>query len=131
MESTINNGTEIYELVEEKMVITPVGIIPLDLNAGYFFLSKLATKHTHVYEYRLSIFEKHDEKYRGIRTDFVHKWLRTVSNSPENIKHELIRNRKVLPNPAGYNIETELAYPLEETLLPIAKRCFVKYLSGA
>jgi hypothetical protein len=84
-----------------------------------------------VYQYRLTFFEKHDEKYRSIRTDYVHAWERSVSNSPENIKHELIRNRRDLPNPAVYNIQTELVYPLEETLLPIAKRSFVKYLSGS
>jgi len=53
-----------------------------------------------------------------------------VSNSVENIKAELIRNHPELPNPAVYNIETVLAYPMEETLLPIAKRSFVKYISS-
>ncbi|MGH2566213.1 MAG: hypothetical protein ACRDE5_16965, partial [Ginsengibacter sp.] len=78
----------------------------------------------------LMIYEKHDEKYRGIRTDFINQWIRSVSNSAENIKAELIRNYPQLPNPAVYNIETELAYPMEETLLPIAKRSFVKYISS-
>jgi hypothetical protein len=129
IQSTINNGTEIYELVEDKMIITPVGIIPLDLNEGYFFLSKAATKDTHVYQYRLSIFEKHDEKYRSIKTEFVASWHRNIVNTYENIKSELIRNRIVLPNPAVYSIEIELSYPVEETLLPIAKRSLVRYIS--
>src|SRR5574339_1031460 len=34
MKTTINNGVEIYELVEDKIVITPVGIIPLDKQEG-------------------------------------------------------------------------------------------------
>jgi hypothetical protein len=131
IKTTIQTGAEIYEFVEAKLSIEPVGLIPLDVNEGYLLIKDGNYNATVVYQYRLTIFEKHDEKYRGIRTDFVHKWLRTVSNSPENIKHELIRNRKELPNPAVYNIETELAYPLEETILPIAKRCFVKYLSGS
>src|SRR6185437_2493086 len=67
------------------------------------------------------IYEMHDEKYRGIRTDFINQWIRSVSNSAENIKAELIRSYPQLPNPAVYNIETPLAYPMEETLLPIAK----------
>ncbi len=54
----------------------------------------------------------------------------SIKHFEENIKAELIRNRKELPNPAVYNIETALAYPMEETLLPIAKRSFVKYLSS-
>ena len=130
IKSTIQTGAEIYEFVETKLSIEPVGLIPLDVNEGYIFIKDGNYDATVVYQYRLTIFEKHDEKYRGIRTDFVNKWQRSVSNSPENIKHELIRNRKSLPNPAVYNIETELAYPLDETLLPIAKRCFVKYLGA-
>jgi hypothetical protein len=131
IKTTIQTGAEIYEFVEAKLSIEPVGLIPLDVNEGYIFIKDGLYSTTVVYQYRLTFFEKHDEKYRSIRTDYVHAWERSVSNSPENIKHELIRNRKELPNPAVYNIQTELAYPLEETLLPIAKRTFVKYLSGA
>ena len=36
---TISNGTEIYEFVEDKLVIYPVGLVPLDCLEGYFFLS--------------------------------------------------------------------------------------------
>ncbi len=129
MESTISNGTEIYEMVEEKMIITPVGLIPLDLNEGYFFLSKSSTHDTWIYQYRLSIFEKHDERYRSIQTEFITSWKRTIVNTYENIKSELIRNRNVLPNPAVYSIEIESSFPMEETLLPVAKRSLVRYIS--
>lgn len=128
--NTIETGTEIYEFVESNLTIEPVGLLPLDTNEGYLFLKDSRYNDTVVYQYRLTIFEKHDEKYRGIRTDYVQQWRRTVSNSPENLKRLLIKERKDFPNPAVYNIETKLAYPLEETLLPIAKRCFVKYLAN-
>ena len=129
IKGAIQNGTEIYEFVEDKLTIEPVGIIPLDTNEGYLLISDGRFNTTIAYQYHLTIFEKHDEKYRGIRTDFINQWIRSVSNTAENIKSELIRNRKELPNPAVYNIETALAYPMEETLLPIAKRSFVKYIS--
>jgi hypothetical protein len=58
MKTTISNGTEIYEFVEEKLTITPVGIIPLDIQEGYFFLSSGNTRSTYVYQYRLSFFRK-------------------------------------------------------------------------
>jgi hypothetical protein len=130
IKTTIQNGTEIYEFVESKININPVGIIPLDTNEGYLLICDGRFNTTVAYEYQLTIYERHDEKYRGIRTNFIYQWIRSVSNSPENIKAELIRNRRQLPNPAVYNIETSLAYPLEETLLPIAKRSFVKYIAG-
>ncbi len=131
MKTTIFNGTGIYEFVEEKISICPVGIIPLDTQEGYFFLSTGEIRQTRAYHYRLSIFEKHDEKYRSIKTVFIDHWTRSISSTPEHIKAELIRRRKDLPNPAVYSIETDLKFPMEETLLPIAKRSLVKYISAA
>jgi hypothetical protein len=128
--TTINNGTAIYEFVEQKINITPVGIIPLDIQEGYFFLSTHDTKSTRVYHYRLSIFEKHDEKYRSIKTAYIDRWHRSLANTYEHIKSELIRHRSDLPNPAVYSIESALAFPVDETLLPVAKRSLVKYITA-
>ncbi|HYM93733.1 MAG TPA: hypothetical protein VET23_06315 [Chitinophagaceae bacterium] len=130
IKNTIQNGTEIYEFVEEKMTITPVGLIPLDIHEGYFFLSAGNTKNTRVYHYRLSIYEKHDEKYRSIKTSYIDLWQRNIAHTYEHIKSELIRHRNDLPNPAVYSIETGLSFPVDETLLPIAKRSLVKYISS-
>jgi hypothetical protein len=129
MKTTISNGTEIYEFVEEKLTISPIGIMPIDTQEGYFFLSAGNTKSTYVYQYRLSFFEKHDEKFRSIKTNYVELMHRSMVNTYESLKSELIRNRTELPNPAVYSIETGLSFPVEETLLPIAKRCLVKYIS--
>jgi len=130
MSSTIKDGAGIYEFVEEKLSILPVGLIPLENNEGYFFLCNGSFHQTQVYQYRLSIFENHEEKYRSIKTSFVAEWQRTFVNTYENIKTELIRNKMDLPNPAVYSIETDLSFPLEETLLPVAKRSLVKYISA-
>jgi hypothetical protein len=131
MNTTIKNGTEIYEFVEDKLKIFPVGLIPLENREGYFFLSNGKLRDTKVYQYSLSIIEKHDEKYRSMRTEFIAGWERNFINTYEQIKSELIRYRTDLPNPAVYGIETELSFPIEETLLPIAKRSLVKFLSDA
>ncbi|MGZ3839682.1 MAG: hypothetical protein ACXVBR_07670 [Flavisolibacter sp.] len=129
MKTTISSGAEIYEFVEEKLIITPVGLVPLDIQEGYFFLSAGPSKNTRVYHYRLSIFEKHDEKFRSIRTAYLDAEQRSLVNTYENIKYNLIKRHGLLPNPAVYSIETELSFPVEETLLPIAKRSLVKYIS--
>lgn len=128
MHSTISCGTEIYEFIEDKMQINPVGIIPLKQDEGYFFLSE-NKQHTRVYYFRLSIFENQDEKYQSIRTEFIQSWYRNFVNTYESIKRELIKNKTDIPNPAVYAIETELHFPVEETLLPIAKRSLVRYIS--
>jgi hypothetical protein len=130
MKRTISSGTEIYEFVEDKLNIFPVGLLPIETNEGYFFLSEGSYRDTRVYQYRLSFFEKHDEKYRSIKTEFVGQFERNMVNTYELIKIELIRNRKDLPNPAVYSIETDLSFPVDETLLPVAKRTLVRYITA-
>ena len=85
---------------------------------------------TLVYAYRLTIFERHDEKFRGIHTQYVQEYRKDLVNTIGHIKTTLIRERNALPNPAVYCIETPLVVPVDETLLPIAKRSLVKYIAG-
>ena len=131
MKTTISSGTEIYEMVEQSISIQPIGIIPLDTSEGYLFLRSTLEKQTKVYQYRLGFFERHDEHYRTLKTNFVDSWISNIANSYENIKGELIRSKAQLHNPAVYCIETNLSYPVDETFLPIAKRSFVKFLAAA
>jgi hypothetical protein len=127
---TIEGAAAIYDYVEERIEISPVGLVPLQCEEGYFFLQDGSFSDTRVYQYRLSIYEKHQEKYRSIRTEFVDSWQRNFVNTAESIKGELLRSRSYMPNPAVYNIEISLRLPVDETLLPIAKRSLVKFIHG-
>jgi len=129
MKRTINSGTEIYEFVEDKLHIYPIGLLPIETNEGYFFLSEGTYRNTRIYQYRLSFFEKRDEKYRSIKTEYIGQYERSIVNTYELMKIELIRKRKDVPNPAVYSIETDLSFPVDETLLPIAKRTLVRFIS--
>jgi len=103
--------------------------MPLENKEGYFFLCEGQTKNTWVYQYRLSMFEKHDAKYRSIKTEFIDVWQRNYVNTYQNIKAELLKNKTELPNPAVYAVETDMSFPIEETLLPVAKRSLVRYIT--
>ncbi|HSC53156.1 MAG TPA: hypothetical protein VLC98_06050 [Phnomibacter sp.] len=129
MKSTIEGGAEVYEFVEGRMEISEVGLLPLDTNEGYFLLRDGRYTDTKVYQYRMMFFEKQSSKYRSIRTEYVYSWKRSVANTCESIKAELLRNRNFMPNPAVYSIETSLSFPLEETLLPVAKRYLARYIT--
>jgi hypothetical protein len=129
MKTAISNGTEIYEFVEDKLSIHPVGIMPMTSKEGYFLLCDGSANATRVYSYYLSFFEKHDEKYRSMRTEYIDSWQRSFTNSYEAIKSELLYRKPELPHPAVYAIETSLKFPLDETLLPVAKRSLVRYIS--
>ena len=131
MDPAIQTGKEIYDFVESRLSIDPVGIVPLMPNSGYFSLRNGNENTNWVYEYHLTIFEGKDDKYRGINISLVDTYQQSLVNTPENVKLNLIRSRKHLPNPAVYYVYTDIAFPLEQTLLPVAKRSLVKYISDA
>lgn len=128
LNSTIKEGAEIYEYVAENLSIFPVGLIPLETAEGYLLLCDGRCSHTLVYTYRLTIFERHDEKFRGIHTQYVQEYRKDFVHTIGHIKTMLIREHS-LPNPAVYCVETPLVVPVDETLLPVAKRSLVKYIA--
>ncbi|WP_332367959.1 hypothetical protein [Spirosoma telluris] len=53
---------------------------------------------------------------------FVETVRKSLANTVENIKLDLIRRHRYLPNPATYMLESKRIYPVQETLLPIARQ---------
>jgi hypothetical protein len=131
MDPALQTGRQIYDFVESCLEIDPVGVVPLLPYNGYFTLRN-GNERTHwVYEYQFTLFESKDDKYRGIHINLVETFEQNLVNTPESIKQYLIRNRKHLPNPAMYHVQSDINFPLQQTLLPVAKRCLVKYISDA
>ncbi len=129
IKTQMQNGRELYEFVEAKLQIEPVGIVPLQSDEGYLLLSNGIGVDTQVYNYKLTIFESASEKYRAIRTHYLRSYIRKFTNTYEAIKLDLIRTNRALPNPATFLVRSEQAFPLQETLLPIAKRSLVRFIS--
>ncbi|MFN6944757.1 MAG: hypothetical protein ACK4ND_07395 [Cytophagaceae bacterium] len=127
----LTRGKDLYEDIEDKMSISPVGISPLYPDEGYVFFMFPFEKDARVYEYQITIFENANEKFRGVHMNFLECISKGIGNTFESIKLELIRKYKKLPNPATYLIESKASYPLNETLLPIAKRLLVKHIYSA
>ena len=122
-------GKNIHEYIESKTEFSPVGISPLYPDMGYIFINQEHEKETFIYQYQITVFERAEEKYRGIHTSFVEAYTKKLTNTFENIKIDLTRKYKNLPNPATYLVNCKINCPIDETLLPIAKRLVVKYVS--
>lgn len=131
MNPAIQIGKEIYDFVESHLNIDPVGIMPLMPYHGYFSLRNGRERTNWIYEYQLTIFEGKDDKYRGINVNFIDTYEHSITNTPEAIKLNLIKRNQFLPNPAVYYVHSDITFPLEQTLLPVAKRSLVKYISNA
>jgi len=126
---TVEEGKELYEFVERHLEISPVGITPMYHNEGYLFLDAYPGKETQVYVYRITVFENLHEKYRGISTEHLQTVRRGLAQTHEHLKVQLVRERQQLPNPATFVVVAKVPLPLEQALLPIAKRSLVKYVA--
>ena len=130
IERKLGIGREIYEEVEDKLEVFPIGILPLRTEEGYFFLSDYLKKLVNVYYYQVTIFENIQERFRGIQTRFLFDYNISVTSSYEQIKYKLIEEHRQLPNPATYAVEFKQSFPLSETMLPVAKRSLVRFISA-
>ncbi len=126
----INEGEEIVAEVQKNLQVVPVGILPLYKNDGYLLLHEPMINETRVYQYNLTIFENKNERLRGLKTFYVETIKKSMMNTFENIKLDLVKRYKHLPNPATYLVESKYVLPLEETLLPIAKKKVVEVMLG-
>ena len=121
-------GKELYEEVEDKVEIFPVGLLPLGVEEGFFMLSDFMKKMINVYYYNITIFESALEKFRGIQTTLVSQYEMSITNTYQNIKYELLKDTKQMP--AIYVLEFKETFPLTETMLPVAKRMLVRYVTA-
>lgn len=128
IQEKLGNGKEIYESVEHHLEIQPIGILPLYSDEGYMLIANGKDTETKVFGYEITIFTKATEKYRAIRTNYIDSYVKSFMNTYENIKIDLIRRNKQLPNPATFLIHSPHNFPLYETFLPVAKRSLVRFI---
>ena len=119
---TINEGKEIYDLVERNIEIAPVGIMPVYNHEGYVLINADKTDDVHIYQYQHSIIVQAHENMRSLSLKYLHKEVKSLANTVEQIKLNLIKNFKSLPQPATYLCVSKLSFPMMETLLPVTKR---------
>lgn len=125
----LQEGKSLYEYVEQHLEVLPIGICPLYQEEGYMFLHEEILRHIKIYQYQISVFENAENHYRGIHIRYLETIQKSIFETFENLKISLLRKYSELPNPATYLVNAKLPYPLEETLLPIAKRVLVRHIS--
>lgn len=122
----IEDGKNIYDFLEAEMKIEPIGISPLYQKEGYVFLSFDKSKDVFVYRYKVNLFQNSIDIFKGIMMQLIQKARRSILNTYENIKLDLIKTNRELPNPATYSICSKQMIPLEESFVPISKRLILK-----
>jgi hypothetical protein len=129
IEDAIDEGTTIFEFVEDHLEMEEVGIVPSYLQEGYLFVPDYEQSQMHILQYSMSIFTSATERYRSLRTSHVKSVeYSLLQASPQTLKLALMDERRDLPNPATYAFNFELDFPYEPTVLPVAKRKLMRYL---
>jgi hypothetical protein len=122
----LDKGKSIYDHVESQVSLQPVGIYPLYTREGYLLVQERMKVEMHIYRYDVQVFQQEGERFGGINLEFLEQQPLSLMNTCERIKLDLVRKYRDLPNPATFWFFSEQEYPLEATLLPVAKRQLVK-----
>jgi len=125
----IEEGQTIFNFVDDHIRVEEVGILPSYVEEGYLLVPELKTGMLHVILYEVSIFTSEENKYRNLKTTTVKTLpFSAVGISPRAVKMDLVSEHRERPNPATYFFETDLDFPFAETILPVAKRKFLRRL---
>jgi hypothetical protein len=129
--AAIEEGTTIFNFVDEHILIEEVGIMPMYNQEGYWFVPDMRNAVLHVLRYEVALFSSPQEKYRTLKTVHVESLEEgTVRHSPESVKLHLVEKYADLPNPATYRCDTDIDFPYLETFLPVAKRKLMARLAA-
>jgi len=131
LQDTLEAGKEIYEIVERNMEIIPIGLTSLYQKEGYMFIDHAGNRSFYIYQYKITVFEGSTDKYRAIHAMFIDRVKKSMAVTYEQMRLKLVQKNKDLPNPATYLINSKFTYPLNETVLPVAKRLLVRYVNVA
>jgi hypothetical protein len=126
---SIDEGTERFTEVEENVKISPVGIVPLRLQEGYLLFLHTFQPLVSIFEYQLALYNEMKQRY--LKTTFVETVRIGIGNTVSQIKVDLTKKNKSLPNPATYVVESRYDYPLQETLLPVAEKLMLREINIA
>lgn len=127
----IEQGRTIFNFVDESLSVEEVGIIPSYIEEGYLLIPEAGRGTLHVLRYEVSIFTDANERYRNLKTVAVQTLpLSSIRQSPARLKQDLIELYRDLPNPATYYFNTDIEFPFNETLLPVAKRKLLRQISS-
>jgi hypothetical protein len=131
IEEAIDEGIILFDFVDENISLDQVGVLPIYKDEGYFMVTDNTAFELQVHRYESTLFSSGNENYRSLKTEFVKSERQVIiRRSPESIKHELIKERKDLPNPATFLFDSELDFPFAETIFPVVKRKLISHIAA-
>ncbi|MGK9368339.1 hypothetical protein ACSSWA_05525 [Melioribacter sp. Ez-97] len=131
IKETLEEGAAVYDFVENNIEIKEIGLLPIYKDEGYFFVRDNQERMLYIYKFSMAKVVNSNVPFQSLKTNFLEAFKEEATVvPPEAIKLELIKKYPDLPNPATYNLDTDVDFPFNETVLPVAKRKFIRFLAA-
>ncbi|ADB37037.1 hypothetical protein [Spirosoma linguale] len=121
-QAMLTEGQQRWADIAQSLTLAPVGLLPLRPEEGYLFLHASNQAEMQVYYFCMTLYSDQEPGGRLIQLRFIEAVRKSLANTFENIKLDLIRRHRHMPNPATFMLESKKVYPVQETLLPIARQ---------
>ena len=121
-QAMLTEGQQRWTDIASSLTLAPVGLLPLRPEEGYLLLHATNQSETQVYYFSMTLYSEQEPGGRLVQLRFVEVVRKSLVNTFENIKLDLIRRHRDLPNPATFMLESHRTYPVQETWLPIARQ---------
>ncbi len=121
-QAMLADGQQRWTDIAQSLTLAPVGLLPLRPEEGYLLVHRTNQSETQVYYFCLTLYSDQEPGGRLVQLRFVEAVRKSLLNTFENIKLDLIRRHRHMPNPATFMLESQKDYPVQETLLPIARQ---------
>jgi len=125
-QAMLTEGQQRWADIARSLTLSPVGVLPLRPEEGYLLIHATNQSETQVYYFSMTLYSEQEPGGRLVKLNFVEAVRKSLVNTFENIKLDLIRRYSYLPNPATFMLESQHTYPVQETLLPIARQLLVQ-----
>ena len=127
----LTEGQQRWADIITTLTLSPIGLMPLRPEEGYLLVRHEGGTDAEVYHFAMTLYTEQEPGGRLVHFQFVETVRKSVAVTFESIKLDLIRRHRHLPNPATFILESQRPYPVQETLLPIARQLLAKQVARA
>lgn len=129
--ATMEDGKDLYDLIDDQVEFSPIGVQPLNLSEGYLLVTRgrHGTRHLKSFRFTKSRIERGGDAFLELQLKCLESRRISRLETPEGVKWNLMRNHRDLPQPAVFHAHLEWEVPLDPTLLPIARRRLLREIA--
>lgn len=131
MNETLAQGDELIEKVKTIIRFESVGLLPCNRREGYVIFRHQSRARTYRYALRNVAPGSDNEIHTShLKTWFLSEDVTSAFRPAADIKYELLRTHRDLPNPAVFEVNYSLSLPYPETLVPVCRTMLYEAIQG-